>query len=122
VIIHAQESYQIVGACMEVHAGLGGGFLEPVYQEALALVFAEKEIPFEREKELPIFFRGKPLNKRYVADFVCFGSIIVEIKATSDLTGEHEAQVLNYLKASGLKLGLLVNFGVPSLQYRRLVL
>ena len=122
MLVYPQESYLIIGVCMDVHAELGNGFLEPVYQEALELAFAEKNILFEREKELPIFFRGKPLSKKYIADFVCFDQIIVELKAVSDLTGEHEAQVLNYLKASHVKLGLLVNFGGPSLQYKRLVL
>ncbi len=122
MLVYPQESYLIIGVCMDVHAELGNGFLEPVYQEALELAFAEKNILFEREKELPIFFRGKPLSKTYIADFVCFDQIIVELKAVSNLTGEHEAQVLNYLKASHVKLGLLVNFGGPSLQYKRLVL
>lgn len=122
MIIYAQESYEIVGACMQVHAELGNGFLEPVYQEALEIVFAEKGIRFEREKEMPIFFQGKPLKKKYIADFLCDEKIIVELKAVSALTGEHEAQVLNYLKASRTKLGLLVNFGAPAFEYKRLVL
>lgn len=122
MLIYQQESYRIIGACMEVHTELGPGFLEPVYQEALAVVLTEKGVPFEREKELPIFFRGKALAKRYIADFVCFDTIIVELKALDCLAGEHEAQVLNYLKATRFKLGLLVNFGTASLQQKRLVL
>ncbi|MFA4945248.1 MAG: GxxExxY protein [Lentisphaeria bacterium] len=122
MLIYQKESYRIIGACMEVHAELGPGFLEPVYQEALAVVLTEKGVPFAREKELPIFFRGKALAKRYIADFVCFDTIIVELKALDCLAGEHEAQVLNYLKATRFKLGLLVNFGTTSLQQKRLVL
>ncbi len=107
---------------MEVHNELGCGFLEPVYQEALSIVLKEKLIPFVKEKVLDIEFRGKLLDKKYVADFICFNEIIVELKATDGL-GDHDiAQVLNYLKATGRKIGLLVNFGLPKLQYRRVIL
>ncbi len=122
MLIYQQESYQIVGACMEVHAELGAGFLEAVYHEALAIAFAEKNIPFGRERVLPIYFHGVELNKKYVADFVCYDKIILELKAVSALTSEHEAQVLNYLKATHFKLGILANFGADSFSYKRLVL
>jgi GxxExxY protein len=120
-LVFKEEAYKIIGACMEVHSELGSGFLEPVYQEALEIVFEGQGISFEREKELPIHFRGGVLNKRYIADFICFGKIIVELKALSTLDSNHEAQVMNYLKATGFKLGLLINFGGKSLQYKRIV-
>ncbi len=107
---------------MEVHRELGCGFLEPVYQEALSLVFREKQIPFIREKVLDIEFRGRVLDKKYVADFICFDEIIVELKATDGLADHDMAQVLNYLKATGKRLGLLVNFGQTKLQYKRVIL
>jgi len=117
-----EECYQIIGCCMEVHKELGHGFLEPVYQEALALVFLEKGILFEREKLLSIRFKDKVLSKKYVADFFCYGEIIVELKAMDGLNDDHVSQVLNYLKATGKKLGLLVNFGKSRLEYRRVIL
>ena len=107
---------------MEVHRELGCGFLEPVYQEALSIVFREKQIPFIKEKVLDIEFRGRVLDKKYVADFICFDEIIVELKATDGLADHDMAQVLNYLKATGKRLGLLVNFGQTKLQYKRVIL
>ena len=116
-----KESYAVIGAAMAVHRELGHGFLEPVYQEALALEFADVGIPFEREKVLEIHYRRKLLPVGYRVDFVCFGKIIVELKALQQLSGVEESQILNYLKASGSEKGLLINFGAPSLQYRRFV-
>ena len=107
---------------MEVHSQLGCGFLEPVYQEALAREFKERNIPFEKEKLLEIYYKGNMLSKKYVADFICFDKIIVELKALSKLTSDHEAQLLNYLKATGFELGLLVNFGTGKLEYKRMIL
>ncbi len=107
---------------MEVHKELGCGFLELVYQEALSIVFEEKDIPYVRDKVLEISFRGKTLQKKYVADFVCFDEVIVELKALDAIHPEHLAQVLNYLKATGKKLGLIINFGTKSLQYKRVIL
>ena len=121
-IIFKEESYRIIGACMEVHKELGFGFLEPVYQEALAIEFAKQNIFFEKEKCLKIKYKGIELGKYYVADSVCFNKIIVELKALQQLGNEHEGQVLNYLKATGYRLGILVNFGESNLQYRRIVL
>ena len=121
-LIYPEEVYKIVGAAMQVHRELGCGFLEPVYQEALEILLKKEGMPYEREKRLPIYFMGELLNKEYFADFVCFSKIIVELKAVSQLTPVHEAQVLNYLKASGCKLGLLLNFGQASLVHRRIVL
>lgn len=116
------ETYAIIGAAMMVHTELGNGFLEAVYQEALELEFQTRNIPYEREKELSVFCRGKPTENIYKADFVGFGSVIVELKALSVISGTEDAQVINYLKASGLHRALLLNFGIKQLQYKRLVL
>ena len=121
-LIYKEESYKIIGACMEVHKVLGPGFLEAVYQEALEIEFKNQGIPFEREKELKIYFKGIELRKRYNADFVCYEKIIVETKALSALNSDHEAQLLNYLKATSFRLGILVNFGEQKLNYKRMVL
>lgn len=107
---------------MDVHNELGCGFLEPVYQEALSVVLLENKIPFVKEKVLDIEFRGRILNKKYIADYICFDEVIVELKATDGLADHDIAQVLNYLKATGKKLGLLINFGQTKLQYRRVIL
>ena len=120
--LYKQECYNIIGAAMEVHNELGHGFLEPVYQEALSIILEEKGIPFVKEQVLDIHFKGKMLKKKYVADYICYNEIIVEVKAKEGLTPDHVAQVLNYLKATGKKLGLLINFGSPKLQYKRIIL
>lgn len=120
--LYKDECYKIIGACMAVHRELGHGFLEPVYQEALAIELGFQGIPFVKEPELSIIYRGVALNKTYKADFVCYDSIIVELKALSSLNNDHMAQVLNYLKATNLKVGLLINFGESSLKHTRLVL
>lgn len=116
-----EQTYAIVGAAMTVHRELGYGFLEPVYQEALEHEFQGQQIPYEREKPLPILYRGKPLNTSYKVDFVCYGSVIVELKALQQLSPREESQVINYLEASGLNKALLINFGASSLQHKRLV-
>ena len=121
-LIYKQECYDIIAACMEVHKELGAGFLEPVYQEALENELISQSIPFEREIPLQIKYKRATLNKEYIADFICYNKIIVELKALSNIDTQHEAQVLNYLKATGFSLGLLVNFGAKSLLYKRLVL
>ena len=120
-IIYKKESYLIIGACMEVHRVLGPGFLEAIYQEALAIEFKRKGIPFEQDKKLEITYKGQTLSKYYEADFVCYNKIILETKAINELTGGHESQVLNYFKATKFKRGLLVNFGAESLEYKRLI-
>ena len=117
-----KETYTIIGAAMSVHRELGNGFLEAVYQEALEREFQFLNIPYEREKKLPINYRGKILKTYYQTDFICYSTVIVELKALQQLSGNEEAQVLNYLKASGLHRALLINFGTKSLQYKRLVL
>jgi GxxExxY protein len=120
-ILYRDESYKIIGAAMAVHQEMGCGFLEGVYQEALEKEFCLQCIPYKREVPLPVYYKGELLSKNYVADFVCYDAIIVELKAVSSLSSEHKAQVLNYLKAANFKLGLLVNFGEGSLKYERLV-
>jgi len=117
-----KETYEIIGACFEVHKILGCGFLEAVYQEALEIEFKRRGIPCEPEKELPINFKGVELKKKYYPDFVCYSEIIVEIKALSQLREEHIAQVLNYLKATKFELGFIFNFGERSLKYKRVIL
>jgi len=111
----------IIGAAMEVHKILGHGFLEAVYVEALADEFLARHIPFRHEVQVPVFFKGKQLKTAYRADFICYEEIVVEAKALSTLTTGDEAQLINYLKATTLKRGLLMNFGTPSLQYKRRV-
>jgi len=111
----------VIGAAMTVHRELGCGFLEAVYQDALEKEFQHLRIPYTREVNLPVFYRGEPLNSYYQADFICFDSVIVELKALQKLSGTEEAQVINYLKASNLHRALLLNFGSRSLQHKRLV-
>lgn len=118
-LIFKAESYKIIGACMEVYNELGSGFLESVYQEALSLELEEREIPFEAQSAIAIRYKDKILRKKFFADFLCYGEIIVEIKACGAIISEHEAQVLNYLKGTEKPLGLLVNFGGNSFQYKR---
>ena len=105
------EVYAAMGAAMEVHNELGCGFLEPVYQEALEMELASRQIPFEAQKRLRINYKGALLTKEYVADLICFDQVIVELKAEHQLTGRDRAQILNYLKATGLRVGVLINFG-----------
>lgn len=110
-LLYKEESYKIVGAIIAVHKEMGCGYLERVYQDALEYEFKLRNIPYEREKQIQIMYKGQPLGEPYRADFVCYGKIIVELKAVDELLNVHRAQVLNYLKATGFRLGLLVNFG-----------
>jgi GxxExxY protein len=120
-LIYKEECFQIVGCCMEGHGELGCGFKEAVYQEALEREFINNTLDFVREKRLKIHYKGIVLKKEYSPDFVCFGKIVLELKAVSELTDIHQCQVFNYLKASKLRLGLLVNFGTTSLQFKRFI-
>ena len=120
-ILFKDESYRIIGACMEVHKKLGSGFLESVYAEALEIEFKRLEILFNREKKLPVYYDNQLLKKYFKADFVCFDSIILELKATKFLIEIDYKQTLNNLKATQFKLGLLINFGTQSLIYKRIV-
>ena len=118
--LHQELTGKIIGACINVHNEVGCGFHEKVYQEALAIVLEESGIPFEREKHLPIEFHGRILDCDYIADFVIDNAVILELKAVSDMSSLFEAQVINYLKATGLQIGLLINFGQRELQVKRL--
>jgi GxxExxY protein len=117
------EVYASVGAAIEVHKELGSGFLEAVYQEAMELELGSRGIPFESQKELCIYYKGRCLEKRYIADVVCFGTVLVELKAMSaEIGGREESQMLNYLKATGLRVGLIINFGdAGRLDWKRMV-
>ncbi|MEP6793630.1 MAG: GxxExxY protein [Saprospiraceae bacterium] len=116
-----EEVYKIIGACMEVHKELGKGFLESVYHEALCIELQERNIPFESYKLLNVFYKGTQLKKKFSADIFAYNHIIVELKAVDGSLDDHQAQIINYLSATKLGLGLLINFGTPSLQYRRFI-
>ncbi len=116
-----EQTYAIIGAAMAVHRELGHGFLEAVYQEALAIELGDRSIAFAREVEFPIAYKRKRLSTAYRADFVCYEEIVVELKALNRLTPKEESQLINYLKASGMRRGLLLNFGAVSLEYKRMV-
>ena len=120
-LLFGKETYQIIGAAIEVHQELGHGFLEAVYQEALEKEFVENNVSYKREVPLKIYYKNKPLNKCYIADFICYDKIIIEIKTVSTITSEHCAQLLNYLTVTKLKLGLIVNFGKQSLEHKRII-
>ena len=116
-----KRTYKIIGAAMEVHRELGCGFLEAIYQEALGREFTTQMIPFRSQPVIEVKYKGKPLEKKYQPDFVCYNEVIVEIKAVSSLTGKEEAQLINYLKATKINVGLLFNFGSTSLEHKRFV-
>ncbi|OGR05830.1 MAG: GTP-binding protein [Deltaproteobacteria bacterium RIFOXYD12_FULL_50_9] len=122
-ILFGEECYRIQGAVFEVYREMGCGFLEAVYQECLERELAKRGIPFVARQELTLYYKGEALRQTYIPDFICHNSIIVELKALSVTTGAHKAQVLNYLKATGIRLGLLVNFGgYPKATVERIVL
>jgi GxxExxY protein len=122
-ILYKEECFQIQGAVFEVYREMGGGFLESVYQECLGKEFSKRGVPYVAHQELELFYKGEPLHQTYIPDFVCYDSIIVEHKALASTSGGHKAQVLNYLKATGMRLGLLVNFGChPKATTERVVL
>ena len=113
------KTHAIIGAGMEVHRQLGRGFLEAVYQEAFALELSARNVPYAKEVNLPIFYKGQKLPTIYRADFICYGNIIIELKAIKQLGGIEASQIINYLKATKFPLGLLLNFGSKSLEYER---
>ena len=115
------QTYAIIGAAMEVHTELGSGFLESVYHEALIAEFLLGAVSFESEVRLPVLFKGKPLSTIFRADLICYGSVVVEVKAIKELGRIEEAQLLNYLKATGIERGLLLNFGAERLQVKRMI-
>ena len=121
-LLYRDEVYAIIGAAMEVHNQLGCGFLEAVYQEALELDLENRSIPFEASKHLSLEYKGIELKKGYIADIVAYGKIIIELKAIEKLTSIDDAQLINYLKATGYKLGLLINFGATKLEWKRRIL
>ena len=120
-LIYKQEVYEIIGAAMEVHKELGNGFLEAVYHEALEKEFRNRNIPFESQKQFDIYYKNEILDKKYIADMICYGKVIIELKAVDKLSDEHYSQVINYLKASKLILGILINFGSKSLEFKRVI-
>jgi len=120
-LIYKDEAFKIIGACFEVYKDKGCGFLEPVYQECLGIELALQEMPFVPQKSLRLEYKGRSLQQTYTPDFICYEKIILEIKAVTQLADEHRAQVINYLHATGFKLGLLVNFGhFPKLEWERI--
>lgn len=122
-LLYADEAFQIRGAVFEVYRAMGAGFLEAVYQECLQVEFTRRGVPFDAAKALGLLYQGQPLRQSYVADFVCYGRIIVELKAARAIAPEHRAQIVNYLRATDMKLGLLINFGsTPRVQIERFVL
>lgn len=122
-LIYPQESYKIMGACFEVYKEKGAGFHEATYQECLEIELGLQGIPFNPKKELRLTHKGHELRTKFIPDLVCYDKIVVELKAVETLADEHEAQVLNYLHATGMELGILVNFGhYPKVQYRRIAL
>lgn len=122
-LILADEAYKIIGACFEVYKEKGGGFTEGIYQECLELELQLQGIPFITQPQLPLTYKGRPLKQSFRPDLICFGNVLVELKAAAALVDEHRSQVLNYLNATGLRLGLLINFGHhPKLEWERIVL
>jgi GxxExxY protein len=121
-LMFREEVYAVVGAAIEVHRELGAGFLEAVYQAAMERELTTRGIAFESQRELVVLYKGQPLGKSYVCDLLCFGNVLVELKAMDRLTGREEAQLINYLKAAGLPVGVLINFGSHGkLEWRRLI-
>jgi GxxExxY protein len=115
------QTFAIIGAAMEVHSQVGSGFLEPVYQEALAIELSASKVPHAREVPIPVLYKGVRLACGYRADFVCYGEVLVELKAVKKITNVEIAQLVNYLKATGMKRGLLLNFGADRLDFKRVI-
>src|SRR5687767_8306336 len=120
-VLNDSQTYEIIGCAMDVHREKGCGFLERVYQQCLAIELRARSIPFEQQVKLPITYKQTPLSLHYTVDFICYGEVLVELKAVATLTPIDDAQVINYLRASTLHRAVLLNFGARSLQYKRLV-
>ncbi|GHV74312.1 hypothetical protein AGMMS49940_16140 [Spirochaetia bacterium] len=120
-LLYEKETYSIISAAMAVHNELGCGFLEAIYHEALEMEFVSRAIPYRREIQIAVYYKGEKLSKYYIADFVCYEKIVLELKAISKLIAEHQAQTMNYLKATNLRLGLLLNFGNTKLEHKRII-
>lgn len=121
MLVLENETYQIIGACLAVHKALGCGFLESVYQEALGKEFDHRNISYQRQQKLKVHFNGQPLDKYFIADFVCFNQIILEIKAATFIHPDNKKQVINYINAVNMPVGLLINFGEASLTWKRFI-
>ena len=120
-ILHKDQTFNIIGACMRVHSELGCGFLEAVYQEALAFEFDDRGIIFKKEEQIEVYYKQHTLKQYYQADFICYDNIIVELKAAESLSANHTSQLINYLNATDCRVGLLINFGAQSLEHKRIV-
>jgi len=120
-LLFKEEVYRVIGAAIEVHKTIGCGFLEPVYQESLGIEFGLQQIPFQQQVPITIHYKDRLLEKFYIADFFVFEKIIVEIKAVQQINSEHVAQVINYLKATDIRLGILINFGAKNLEWKRII-
>ena len=122
-LLYEEEVYKIIGAAIEIHRELGSGFLESVYEEAMVLESNERQIPYETQVKIPIYYKDKKLNKEFIADYIGYGKIVVEFKCIPRLTKVEEAQIINYLKATRIKVGLLINFGSKrKLEWKRYIL
>ncbi|MCK9554334.1 GxxExxY protein [bacterium] len=120
--IYKNEAYKILGACFEVYNELGTGFLEAIYQECLRIEFSKRKVPFIEKPSLTVKYKGEQLKQKYEPDFICFDEVIVEIKAVKSIAEEHKAQIHNYLKVTGKRLGFLINFGsYPGIEYQRII-
>jgi GxxExxY protein len=120
-ILYKEESFEIIGACMKIHNALGSGYKEAIYQDALEVELGRRCITYEREKKYKVIYEGVTLKHHFIADFVIHENIIIELKSTKEIINPFIAQTINYLKASGLNLGIIINFGLPSLEYKRII-
>jgi len=120
-LLFEEESYKILGVCIAVHKKMGSGFQKEVYEEVIQREFVKNDIPFEKKKKLSLYYEGNPLQKYFIADFVCFDKIIFDLRSENFIHNNSKQQVVNYLKATNFQLGLLINFGEPSLKWKRLI-
>lgn len=120
-LLFEEETFKVIGACINVHKKLGNGFSEAVYQQAIEKEFLQANIPFEQQKEVPIYYNGEPLNEFFTVDFLCYNNVLLDIKSVLSIQEHMTQQVLNYLKSSHIEIGMLINFGEQSLKWKRLV-